>query len=123
MRRVMLSVCVFPLVALAGCGAPGAKVAGKVTADGNPVPGTIQFSPLAEGADNTGPSAAVPIGPDGSYSLELKSIGKHRVIVSPSDVPYPPRPGREYKYDLAPTEQDLKAGDNVIDVALKPLHK
>jgi hypothetical protein len=33
------------------------------------------------------------------------------------------RPGREYKYDLTPTEQDVKAGDNVVDVALPPLRK
>ncbi|WP_439631877.1 hypothetical protein [Gemmata sp.] len=123
MCRSFFSVLVFPLIALAGCGAPGAKVTGKVTADGNPVPGTIQFSPLGQGADNTGPSAAVPLGPDGSYSLELKSVGKHRVIVSPSDLPYPVRPGHEYKYDLTPTEHDVKAGDNVIDVPLKPLRK
>ena len=124
MRRsvsfLLVALCVVPV---AGCGGPSAKVVGTVTADGKPVPGTVQFSPLGEGADNTGPPAAVPLGPDGGYALELKTVGKHRVVVSPSDVPYPVRPGQEYKYDLAPTEQVVKAGDNVIDISLKPLRK
>lgn len=122
MHRQVLNALIFPLFALAltGCGGPSAKVAGKVTADGKPVPGTVQFSPQGEGDANTGPSAAVPIGADGSYSLELKTTGKHRVVVSPSDIPYPAKPGNEYKYDLAPTDHDVKAGDNSIDISLKP---
>ncbi len=109
------------LVALAallssGCGS-STTVAGRVTCNGAPVKGSILFSPFGEGPDNTGPAVGAPL-KDGKYEIHLRTVGKHRVVVSPTDVKYPAPPGREYPCDLAPQTHELKAGGNTLDIEL-----
>jgi hypothetical protein len=81
------------------------------------------FSPLGEGSGNTGEPVSATLASDGSYSLDLKTTGKHRVVVSPSDVPYPPKPGQEYPCDLSPQVLEVQAGPNTINIELKPRGK
>ncbi|HJZ58014.1 MAG TPA: hypothetical protein VKE74_23855 [Gemmataceae bacterium] len=113
-----LVVVLFAL-GLAGCGGPATRVSGRVTCGGKPVRGSILFSPLGEGPNNTGPSVAAPLNDDGTFELELKTVGKHRVVVSPADVVYPAKPGQEYPCDLAPAERELKAGGNEVVIELQ----
>ena len=111
------------LLASAGCGSSGAKVSGKVTCGTRAVPGSILFSPLGQGPNNTVEAVPATLGPDGSYTLELKTTGKHRVVISPSDIIYPAKPGQEYPCDLSPLEYDVKPGDNEIIIELRPRGK
>ncbi len=101
-----------------GCGSTPTKVTGRVTCDGNPVKGTILFSPFGEGEKNTGQAETATLKEDGSYEIVLKTIGKHRVVVSPSDIVYPAPPGKEYPCDLTPMERELNVGNNVINIEL-----
>jgi hypothetical protein len=82
------------------------------------VKGTVLFSPFGEGDDNTGEAVSAELKDDGSYELILKTIGKHRVVVSPSDVVYPAKPGEEYPCPLTPIEKDIKSGDNEVVIQL-----
>lgn len=123
MRHVFLRTSVLlVLFAMAGCGPPASKVAGKVICNGKPVQGSILFSPAGEGDNNTGPAVAAPLKDDGTYTLELKTSGKHRIAVSPSDMKYSTKPGDEYPCDLATIERDIKSGANEIVIDLPP-HK
>jgi len=63
---------------LAGCGGPSAKVTGKVTCGDQPVKGSVMFSPLGQGAENTGEAVGVPLKDDGTFEVKLKTVGKHR---------------------------------------------
>ncbi|MBA4189228.1 MAG: hypothetical protein C0467_14625 [Planctomycetaceae bacterium] len=113
---VALCLCVFTLC---GCGsAPSAKVSGRITCGGKPVKGVVLISPFGEGPENTGEAVNVTLGEDGGFTAQLKTIGKHRIVVSPSDIVYPAKPGQEYPCDLAPLERDVKAGDNEFIIAL-----
>lgn len=76
------------------------------------------FSPFGEGSDNTGESVSANLKEDGSYEVHLKTIGKHRIVVTPSDVVYPAKPGHEYPCDLTPIEKEVKSGDNEIAIQL-----
>src|SRR5687768_5687519 len=77
-----------------------------------------------QGAANTGEAASATLDADGKYTLKLTTTGPHCVVVTPSDVKYPAKPGEEYPCDLAPQERDLKAGENKdVDIELKPRPK
>ncbi len=89
-RAAVLSALCLTLCVL-GCGGSDlAKVRGKVTVDGNPMPcGRIQFSPVpAEGSINANVKPAHGyLQPDGSFELTTfkkndgAAIGKHRVTI------------------------------------------
>jgi hypothetical protein len=106
-----------------GCGPGAAKISGKVTCDGKPVRGSIMFSPAGEGPENTGPAVAAPLKDDGTFELEIKTIGKHKAVVSPSDVKFPAKPGEEFPCDLSAVEKELKPGPNTINLELQPNKK
>lgn len=102
-----------------GCGgSPSAKVVGRVTCGDKPVKGTVMFSPFGEGEDNTGQAVSTELSDDGSYQVQLKTVGKHRIVVSPSDIVYPAKPGEEYPCILTPIEKEVKPGDNEIIIQL-----
>ena len=111
----IFALCLSALASL-GCGS-STTVAGRVTCNGAPVKGSVLFSPFGEGADNTGPAVGAPL-KDGAYEIRLQTVGKHRVVVSPSDVKYPAPPGQEYPCDLTPQIKEIKAGANTIDIEL-----
>ncbi len=108
------------VAALTGCGGPTARVSGRVTCKGKAVKGSILFSPKTENAIAPGPAVAAPLKEDGSFELQLKSLGIHRVVVSPSDVVYPAQPGKDYPCELKPLEREVKAGANQIEIELSP---
>ncbi len=109
------------MLALTGCGGPVAKVTGRVTCQGKPVPGVIRFSPVGEDASNAGPAVTAEMKDDGVFDLRLTSIGKHKVIVSPRDINYPTPPGDfDFPCDRKAQEHEVKAGDNVIPIEMTP---
>jgi hypothetical protein len=56
---------------------------------------------------------------DGCFELRLTTIGKHVVVVTPSDIRYPIKPGEmEYPCDRSPQERDINTGDNRIVIEL-----
>jgi len=122
MRSLSGIVAVTFAIAAAGCARP-TTVAGKVTCNGKPVRGSILFSPAGEGGNNTGEAVAVPLKDDGSYSLAINTVGKHRVVVSPEDVVYTDKPGGAYPCDLSPLEKVLAPGSNEIIIELPPQKK
>ncbi len=124
--KYYLKIVAIPSVCLAiiGCGNQGAKVSGQVTCQGNPVTGSILFSPLGEDEGNTGPAVTAPLSEDGSYQLRLKTVGKHTVVVTPRDVKFPVRPGEfDYPCERAPVEREVQAGENHFSIELKPQPK
>ena len=107
------------LLTLVGCGGPSAKVTGTVKCGGKPVAGTILFSPKGEDESNKGPAVSAILQADGSYELALRTIGKHAVVISPSDVKFHRRTAEAaYPCDLSPKEWDVTAGDNNIVIEL-----
>jgi hypothetical protein len=108
---------------LAGCGGSSTRVTGRVTCSGKAVRGSILFSPFGLGPNNTGPAVGASLKEDGSYELTLRTVGKHRVVVSPADVVYPAPPGQEYPCDLSPLERELAAGTNEVVIELQPRRK
>ena len=115
-----VAVCaLLGLLTLAGCGGPSAKVTGTVTCGGKPVSGSILFSPKGEDESNKGPAVSAILKEDGSYELVLPTIGKHTVVISPSDVKFHRRAAEvAYPCDLTPKEWDVTAGDNKIVIEL-----
>ena len=116
MKPAAFALLVLALVTLTGCGPPSAKVAGRVTSNGKGISGLVQFSPFGEGPDNTGTMMQVQSKEDGAYDIQLKTIGKHRVIVIPDDINIG-SPERE-PWDRSPQTHELKAGDNVLNIEL-----
>ena len=115
----VLSLAVF-IVTLTGCGKPEVRVKGQVTCGGQPVSGSILFSPNGESADNTGEAIPVTLNPDGTFTATLKTTGKHRVTVNPpTEAVYSTtKPGQKFPCDLKPVEKELKPGDNEIVIGL-----
>lgn len=110
-------VCALTLGAcLVGCG-PSATVTGKVTCSGKPVVGALLLTPTGKAR---GESVQAILNADGSFSASLNTIGPHRVVIMPSDVPYPAPPGKEYPCDLGPLSKDLVAGANEMIIELPP---
>jgi hypothetical protein len=124
------------LLAPLGCGRAGpemARVTGKVTYQGKPVPkGTIAFIPVADGRNATGALA-----PDGTYRLQTEEpndgaqLGEYKVTISARDdvvldytppVPIKPKMLAPAQYEN-PETSGLKAtvvrGSNVFDFDLK----
>jgi hypothetical protein len=117
--RVSAAATLAGLLAVTGCGGPSAKVTGRVTCQGKPVAGSILFSPKGEDASNKGSAVSANLDEDGNYELRLNSIGKHLVVVTPSDIRYPIKRGEvEYPCDRSPQEREIKTGDNVIVIEL-----
>jgi hypothetical protein len=107
------------LLALVGCGGPTAKVTGRVTCQDKPVVGSIVFSPKGEDANNKGPAVPGQLKEDGTYEIRLTTVGKHTVVITPSNINYPPKPGEfDYPCDRTPTEWEVKAGTNKIDIEM-----
>jgi hypothetical protein len=107
------------LLALVGCGEQKAQVTGRVTCQGKPVVGSILFSPKGENERNTGPAVNTALGEDGSYELQLKTTGKHTVVVTPRDIKFPVPPGElDYPCDRSPLEREIQAGPNDITIEL-----
>ena len=83
----------------------------------------IQFTAKAESADNTGPPAFGQIAADGSFEVGLKSIGKHTVVVTPSDIRFPvPKSEFDHRCDHSPRNVEIVSGSNTINLELT-LHK
>ena len=118
-RRLCAIALIVGLLASAGCGGPNARVTGKVTCDGKPVVGGILFSPKGEDENNKGPAVPGVLKEDGNFDVRLTTIGKHTVVVTPSDLRYPVKPGQiDYPCDRSPQEREIKAGDNVLEIEL-----
>src|SRR5262245_21575967 len=123
-----------------GCNGSGeglAKVKGKITYKGKPVPnGTVNFLP----DDGNKPSATGEIQPDGSYALKTTAgnrpsdgavIGKHKVmIVAMQDqgsllpeqraaLPPPIVPAKYTHPNTTPLTAQVEDKENVIDFDLK----
>lgn len=103
---------------LTGCGV-SARVNGKVTCDGKPITGMIQFSPKGDSPENTGGTVVAQLKDDGSYEMRLNSIGPHTVIVLPNDLKIVAPGAPDHHCDRSPQQVDVKAGDNTIPIALK----
>ncbi len=130
-------VLVLVLVALvAGCSASSANVSGKVTAEGNAVTGgTIIISPIAEDRNSQpGKPGMADIGPDGSFTMQLKAgangLSKRWTVrFTPPNLP--PMPEAEaikakipyLRYTPKMTEVEIKAGYNTLDLELQPPSK
>ena len=107
------------LLFLAGCGSRLARVTGNVTCQGKPVAGSILFSPKGENAGNQGPAVSAPIQVNGGYALQLTSLGKHIVIITPRDLKYPVKHGeQDFPCARSATEWDVQAGDNHIEIEM-----
>jgi len=102
-RRVITPVvCILSLV-LTGCAAKGpelAKVNGKVTLDGNPLPNvTVMLNPMQGGRPSLGTTES-----DGSFVLYHTSgrkgveLGEHEVFVDPKEDSAGSRPGPPRTY-------------------------
>ena len=116
--RVSTVVVLAALLASAGCDGPSAKVTGRVTCQGKPVVGSIQFSPKGEIVN--GAPVPAQLREDGSFERVLNSIGIHTVVVSPKDLKYPVPPGEfEYPCDRSPIEWDVKARENDVVIEMK----
>ena len=90
-----------------------------VTCQGKPVSGSILFSPKGKDASNKGSAVNANLDEDGCFELRLTTIGKHVVVVTPSDIRYPIKPGEmEYPCDRSPQERDINTGDNRIVIEL-----
>lgn len=146
MQRSLLSVFALHLLVVAvGCGgAPDgkatAKAGGKVTANGQAVPGgTISLQPLGSGSSGVGKPASGQIQSDGSFKLTTyvaddgAVLGKHRVSFAPppaqaAEVPaggHAAAPQKGPFDDLVPQtpEVEIKAGENnelKIELVPKP---
>jgi hypothetical protein len=117
--RIGAAAVLAGLLALIGCGGPSAKVTGRVTCQGKPVAGSILFSPKGEDARNKGTAVSASLDEDGCYELRLTTIGKHVVVVTPSDIRYPVKPGEvEHHCDRSPQEREINTGDNRIVIEL-----
>ena len=107
------------LLGVVGCGDNAAQVTGQVKCQGKPVVGSILFSPQGENESNTGSAVSAPLGEDGSFQLQLKTIGKHTVVVTPRDVKFPVPAGEfDYPCDRSPVEREVQAGKNNITIEL-----
>ena len=135
--RSGLVALAFAVAVVPGCGRSGpemARVSGKVTYQGKPVPkGTITFLPVAP----TGRTATGAISADGSYTLQTEEpadgaqLGEYRVTIYSHDEPVldytPPQPVKPKLLVPAsfedPETSGLKKtvvrGSNVIDFDLK----
>jgi hypothetical protein len=116
---VKLAGVILACLCVAGCGGYSADVTGKVTCGEKPVVGSIMFSPKGEDNNNKGPAVSAPLDEEGVYQIRLRSIGPHRVIVTPRDVKFPAPPGQwDYPCDRTPTEQNVTAGQNEINIEM-----
>jgi hypothetical protein len=109
----------FSITLLTGC-SRDAKVTGTVTSAGEPLSGTIVFSPLGKDMNNTGPVTGTEIGPDGRYTLTLRTSGPHTIVIRPASFTYPPRPGQDSLYDLRPIEREITSGRNDVSIEVPP---
>ncbi|MCC7418788.1 MAG: hypothetical protein IT428_00765 [Planctomycetaceae bacterium] len=121
-RLAWMAAGCFMALAGGGCGGnnqfPVARVSGKVTLEGKPLPGggSISFIPTASGE---GKAAGGEIKPDGTYMLSTYGtgdgalLGKHRVEVrqnltlEPAVWPEAPKDG-EPPRGLKPTKPEVK---------------
>lgn len=141
------SAVLLSLVALSGCGPDNpetATVHGKVTYNGQPVPGGgLTFAPVAEtgSSESPGKPASAQIQQDGTYTLGTYGeadgavVGKHKVTFQP---PPPPGavdssdegdPGDAHEPPPKPSEfagltpmvevLEVQSGDNEINIELK----
>jgi len=113
-------------ITFTGCGGGNsATVSGKVTFDGEAVPGgSITFNPVTEGRP-----AGATINGDGTYTLGTAKeadgalIGKHTITFVPPEDPStdPTKVAPKSKYaglTPSPAEVEVTSGDNTIDIQL-----
>jgi hypothetical protein len=120
MRSAVRSViAVLGLLPVIGCSGPSATVTGTVTCGGKPVPGGILFSPKGDGEGNKGPAVNAELKDDGTFEIQLTTIGKHTVVVTPRDLKHRVKPGEfAFPCSLAPKDYDVEAGSNTISIEL-----
>lgn len=133
MRQLSLWIALLGLVGLCGCGGGGADVpdlggvTGKLTVNGQPLANAVvTFNPVADGRPSSGVSDS-----DGTYELMYTvdnagaTIGQHSVVVTAGGA------GGDYEGDApektaglpasasdGSIKQDVKAGDNQINIDL-----
>jgi hypothetical protein len=116
--------------ALAGCSEQEnvAQVSGRVTLDGQPLPGAlVQFAPVKAGVPSNGLTDN-----DGKYVLTYTrgvagaEIGEHLVLVSTfrqgdpdADPPVPMSPEKVPAKYAEGIKKEVKAGRNTIDIDLE----
>ena len=134
---LIVGLFAFAMLFMAGCGSgglPQADVSGKVTFQGEPVPGVlVSFTP------ERGPGASGKTDAQGNYTLSTKKtgdgavVGHHIVAISqprqgmilekgkPPQVAPPPKMVIPPKYANAQTSgltAEVKVGDNTLDFKL-----
>lgn len=113
-----------------GCGGPDnvAHVSGRVTLDGQPLPGAlVQFSPVKTGVPSNGLTDS-----DGKYVLAYTrdvagaELGEHMVTISTyrlgdpdADPPIPMSPERVPAKYAEGIKKEVKKGRNVVDIELQ----
>jgi len=140
-KATMLSLVL--CVGVLGCGGGNlAPVKGKVTANGQPVQGgNLTFSPLGGSAEEreTGKAATAEVQQDGTYTLGTNKpgdgakVGKHRVAFTAPEVKVTEEQRANPKFRIPPSpyvglapnpsEVEVKAGPNTIDIQLSPAGK
>lgn len=116
-RLVWLGLLV-TLLLPAGCSSNGEKpsfaVSGKVTLDGQPVPGGAVLL-----INDTGSAASAALGPDGAYSLKCPS-GTYRVAISPPPPPDPllkqAAPAAPVVANIPPAYQEVSTSNLTVEV-------
>lgn len=117
---IRLPLLALILCASVGCGSSGpptASVTGTVTCRGQPVKGTVLFSPMADDkARESGKPAGADLGQNGEFSVNVL-LGKHRVTVTFED---------PYKAPCASPEKlvlEVKESGNTFPIELDPTWK
>jgi hypothetical protein len=117
--------------AISGCKTK-AEITGRVvTPEGQPVTaGTLVFSPVPKGDDDTNPGAPVPvqIQPDGSFKANVAVVGTMRVVYTPPGPDYPegytPAPSEPAPVSpfagLSPMQNEVEVtkGENTLDIGM-----
>ncbi|SIO35970.1 hypothetical protein SAMN05444166_4079 [Singulisphaera sp. GP187] len=148
-RRAIMALAMVGLT-LAGCDSrlhyEHAKVHGKVTYQGKPVPlGSVLFVPVVPPADGLMQPASGSINPDGTYELKSEAdagaiLGEHKVVVVAIDGGAAAEPAKAADSGPAPVAKSVRlkslipkkysdptttpltrkvvAGDNVIDIEI-----
>jgi hypothetical protein len=137
-----LAIGAVALFALVGCGSgvEMAKVAGKVTSNGQPVKdGDLTFVPISAPADKENPRRpGIGVIENGSFTASTEStgdglaVGKYNVSFNARNPPWeapentgdgpPPMPPQSEYAGLVPqvTEVEIKSGSNDLTVELVP---
>jgi len=78
-----LVLCLFLVGSLSGCGAPNARVTGKISMEGHPFVGTL----FIQKEDATTPGAQCEIGKGGNFEFLSAPVGKVKFFVRAWEMP------------------------------------